>query len=370
MAYKYSKNLTLGYDQDGKRVRKRIYANSQQELKRKETEMLRNSIEEMLPEMTLGKYAQKWFETYKSNTEQGTQDDYQKMIKKLEPLSHRQIKSIRRSDLQAIVNNDWEHPTTCRHLCNVIKQIFNSAFADGLIQPFSVELQRPKVVKEEKRILSHHEREVIASMEFDKPMQKIFVDLELYLGLRPEETRALCRSDFNWKNNTVVINKALAYGNRNSGELKGTKTNTNRTLPMPDALVASVKKYLAEHKDFYLFSFDGEIITKMRFCSMYDKIRAQINAALGGTDKIKVFDDSAYIFRHSRATELYYTNGISTKLKAKYMGHSEEMFLRTYSHLDESVESIELLRGNPQESLKKVSGKSQESEPELNQGTI
>lgn len=354
MAYKYTKQLTLGYDQDGKRIRKRIYANSQQELKRKETEMLRNSHNEMLPEMTLGKYAQKWFETYKSNTEQGTQDDYQKMIKKLEPLANYQLKNIRRTDLQAVVNNDWEHPTTCRHLCNVIRQIFASAFADGLIQPFSVDLQRPKVVKKEKRILSPSEKAIIKNMEFEEPEEKLFIDLEFYLGLRPEETRALSRNDFNWKKNSVSINKAYTYSANGTGILKGTKTDSTRILPMPDALVKTVKGYLNDHNDFYLFFPDGELITKSKYYTMYNNIRRQINVALGGSKEIKVFTDSAYIFRHSRATELYYTNGISTKLKAKYMGHSEEMFLKIYSHLDESIDDMEILRGNPVPTVPKL----------------
>ena len=51
-----------------------------------------------------------------------------------------------------------------------------------------------------------------------------------------------------------------------------------------------------------------------------------------------------YTFRHNRATELYYLQGVSTKKKAEYMGHSELMFIKTYSHLDDSREAEELLR--------------------------
>lgn len=79
-----------------------------------------------------------------------------------------------------------------------------------------------------------------------------------------------------------------------------------------------------------------------RFCR---DIFAKINEALGGNEKMDLLNGmTMYTFRHNRATELYYLAGVSTKKKAEYMGHSEIMFLRTYSHLDESKENDDLLR--------------------------
>ena len=51
-----------------------------------------------------------------------------------------------------------------------------------------------------------------------------------------------------------------------------------------------------------------------------------------------------YTFRHNAGTRLYYIPGLSNKLKASIMGHTEEIFLSVYSHLDEQNENLDILR--------------------------
>ena len=51
-----------------------------------------------------------------------------------------------------------------------------------------------------------------------------------------------------------------------------------------------------------------------------------------------------YSFRHRRATDLYYLtqqvgSGVTTKYAASILGHSELVFLKTYSHVDMDQES-------------------------------
>lgn len=343
---KYEKQISLGYDQDGKRIRKWVRADTKAEFDRRMKELLR-SEDIGYSNITVKEYADKWLDVYKAHVEAATRADYVKCLKKLEPIYGRRMKDVKRIDLQEILNRYWDRPVWCRHIYTVIRMLFQTAMDDGLIPVFSLNLKRPKIIKQEKRALTEYEVKCFHAADLDE-MQRLFVDIEFYLGLRPEETRALCRSDFDWKNNFVTISKAHVLVGTGY-EIKGTKTGKSRKLPMPDILAEEIRKYLAANPSFYLFvNKDGDLFSRMQTQYFNDKIFKKINEALGGNNDIDARNGwTMYTFRHNRATQLYYLNGISNKKKAEYMGHSEEMFLRTYSHLDDSKEDVEILRGNP-----------------------
>ena len=349
MSKKYSRQVSLGYSPEGKRVRKWVRADTKAEFDRKTKELLRSSDLDY-SNITVQDFADRWLNVYKAHVEAATRLDYQKCLRQLQPVYGKRMKDVRRIELQEILNDHWDTPVFCRHICTVIRMLFQAAIDDGLIAPFSLNLKKPKTARKEKRALTDHEVEVFHSVQLD-PMERLFVDLEFYLGLRPEETRALCRSDFDWKTNSVTISRAHALVGTGY-ELKSTKTGKARKLPMPDVLADEVKAYLGSSSSFYLFvNSDGDLFSRMQAQSFNAKIFRKINEALGGNDQIDARNGwTMYTFRHNRATQLYYLGGsISNKKKAEYMGHSEEMFLRTYSHLDETKEDTEILRGNPPE---------------------
>ena len=346
MPYKYSKNLTLGYDQEGKRIRKRIYANSENELKRIEREVLKASDQELQSGQTFGGYAKKWFETYKACKSPGTQYQYRYALKKLAPLNHKKLKDITRTDVQKIINDLYEHPKAAEVAAMTARQVLESAAADNLIIPKYMKLDLPKAVKREKRALTAEEKKAIKAADLD-PKERLFVDIAFYLGLRPEEIRGLQPNDFDLKARTVTISRACAHDlNTSQPIIKSTKTGKTRTLPLPDVLCAEIRAYNRSFSGFYYFTDEqGTLWTYGQYRAFVKRIFKKINVALGGTDKLSLLDGmTMYTFRHNRATELYYLEGVSTKKKAEYMGHSEMMFLKTYSHLDDSKEETELLR--------------------------
>lgn len=340
---KYSKQISLGYDATGRRVRKRIYADSKQELQRKERALLRSVDDEMQSNITLRDYSLKWFEAYKSNRTRATQLLYEYSIRQLAPIAHKRLKDISRTDVQKIINTFSDRPHSAQMIAMTARQILEAAAADGLIQPKYLKFDLPKKTKRERRPLTAEEKKAIRSADFT-PQERLFVDIEYYLGLRPEETRALQPSDFDLKAKTVTISKASALHGR--AEIKTTKTGKTRVLPIPDVLAAEIKQYNATFKGFYYFVDDqGILLSSWNYHKFSHSIYDKINVALGGTDKLNLLNGlTMYTFRHNRATDLYYLQGVSTKKKAEYMGHSELMFLKTYSHLDDAKEANELLR--------------------------
>jgi Integrase len=65
--------------------------------------------------------------------------------------------------------------------------------------------------------------------------------LAVWLGLRRSEIAALEKSDFDSKNKTVSINKALVQNERNEWVIKGTKNSTStRLLSCPDYIMSRI----------------------------------------------------------------------------------------------------------------------------------
>lgn len=175
----------------------------------------------------------------------------------------------------------------------------------------------------------------------------MLVDILLQFGLRPGEAFALCKTDIDFQKKELHIAKSLTHDHQ-TPILKSTKTQQERTLPIPDSMLPTLKSI----NRLYLFvNKDGALYTRKQMFSFGQKLIAKINRQMGGTSRLRVTDMSLYNFRHHKASILYYTEGISNKAKAKYMGHSEEMFIRTYSHLMEQKENMDVLR---QETVPKV----------------
>lgn len=344
---KYDKQVSLGYDANGKRVRKWIHANSEQELKRKERELLMHADKELISHVLFGDYAEQWLETYKSSKETRTIEFYQSGLRKLSPLNNKELGRITRTMLQKIIADNWEHARTCEKIDDTVSQIFRAAIADGLIYRNPAEgLDLPKYVKSEKRILTSLEKEAIEAADLP-PAERLFLDLIRNLGLRPEEARALTRSDIDFKAATISINKAVIFA-ENTPELKGVKNGKPRVLPLQNDLLTALRAYVKGCEWMLFTNSSGDYMTKTSFRYFTKRISDEVNKQLGGTKKLNVLNGMTfYTLRHTRGTELYYLTQqgkISTKLAAQYMGHSEIVFLTTYSHIDQEKEDLELLR--------------------------
>lgn len=344
---KYMKQISVGYDSEGRRIRKRIYADSKQELQRQERELLKNSDQELVASKKFGEYAQIWLKTYKSTKETRTREFYESGVKKLERLNQMEINKIRRTQLQEILAENWEHPRTCKKLANIMSQIFRSAVADGLVirNPAEV-LDVPKQTKAEKRILTEAEKKAIDKVDLPD-QERLFLRVIRLLGLRPEEARALTRSAIDFKAGTITIDRAVIFA-QNAPELKGVKNGKPRTIPLPNALKSELRRYVKGVQWLLFTDKNGQMMTKSSFRCFQNRIFDALNRQLGGNDKMNVLNGMTfYTLRHTRGTELYYLaqqGKISTKLAAQYMGHSEVVFLSTYSHIDQEKEDLEALR--------------------------
>ncbi len=342
MKKQLSRQITLGIDPySGKRIRKRIYAATKAGLDQVEKDAIREFTKHGAPSnMTFIDYKDKWFAAYCSQLQPVTQEHYKYALKKCSCMNYKKMHDITRSDLQAIINEDWNHPSTCRRLAGLLNAIWRSAVLDGVVDKNIAEnLKRPKSHSEARRALTEKELEAIGTAPFTE-LERFMVDVLLQFGLRPGEAFALGRTSFNKKDRTLTINKAVAY-NVAHPFVKQTKTGVTRVLPVPDSFWSKIPK---TDKMYFFVNKDGSLFDKNQKRDFSRAIINKINVQMGGTDQLKLTNMTLYYFRHNKASLLYYMPGISLKKKAEYLGHSEQMFLRTYSHLMNEKEDTEILR--------------------------
>lgn len=345
MAAKYSDRIYLGTGPDGKPIRKRITGNTKAELEANRRKVLAEYGSVRSPsDITLGKYAEKWFSSNKSVRSANTQAMYLYAIKKLAPISSLKLKDVTRVDLQEVINSYWDEPSACQKLTMTIKAIFRAAAVDGIINynP-ALTLERPKVIKKPRRILSSQEVFAIRSA-LDDPMERLYIDVLYCFGLRPGEAWALMPSDFDLKKKRLTVSRAVAF-DVNVPVIKGTKTDNVRRLPIPDMLIPELKDYFAALPGLYLFHLrNGQLLTKSAATKLWARIIKKANAALGGNEHICVTEGiTQYTFRRTFATDLYYS-GISMKKAAQLMGHTDtKMIMEVYAQLDDEREDLSAL---------------------------
>lgn len=397
--HKYNERLDLGYSPDGKRIRKWIRADTKPELEalkraaQKEYETIRNPSV-----ITFGAYADKWYQIYKSRKSQSTQEMYLNVISKFDDIRLQQLRNVTASDLQSIINTNLEHVRICEQIKLTLKQIYKQAIKDGIIYPLNIaeDLELPQPVKKEMRFISDEEMKMIVSCDLD-PLDRSYMELLRNTGVRPSEGLALKWSDIDLKEKVIHIQRAFEYKN-NQPIVKATKTKVCRDIPINE----SFAQYLGSlpRSGEYVFLWNGLPFTLSAYNAMSRRILKNAYLAFGkehdkenkkkdpadkkpysiyslamniiiGTfgkvpehQKEKILslgytDDeyseaqgiadnasglTMYSFRHTYATFLYY-NGvkpglISTKKAAQIMGHSEQIFLSRYTHIDDSKESL------------------------------
>lgn len=352
MAWKYKQQIRLGYDSNGKPVRKWIYSNSKEDLIYQKR-MLQKAAKEgpISTDTTFKEYADQWVDVYKSHTALATQSSTKHDIAECESIHYIPVSKITSMDCQAIINKHQNEPDAAKKLSLTLNGIFRQLVTDGIIQRNpAAGLRLPKKVKGKQRVMSDAEKGAVRKLlrRSDTRLSqhdKTFLCVLYYLGLRPEEARGLMKQDFNWTRKEVTIERALAFDG-NVGYIKDTKSYNIRTLPVPDAAVPWLKSYCAGLSGMYLFTKDdGLPHTSTTYKHLWKRIRKEINLSVGGTSDIDaVAGFVPYCFRRNYATTLFYS-GISLKKAAYLLGHSTtKMIIEIYAQIDDQRENLDALR--------------------------
>ena len=340
---KYNKQRSFGRDINGKRIVKWFHADTLADLDRQVFEYKQKlMLAPQYKNYSFKQYADLWFDTHKHNQSKQTQDMYKNALKKCKKIYSIPLENVSHTICQNLISDVWSTPSVAKNVASTLRQIFKAAVMDGVLARNPAEkLSIPKKPKAKFHLLTDKELEALKKAKLSE-QERMFVTLLRTFGLRPGEALALTVSDFD---SVVHINKSLEMPSDNSSKIKETKNLLKRDIPIPSELKPVLVSYIANLKGFMLFTNKyGKMHTKSSYRRMSERILKAWNVALGGDDNFnRVSQITMYSFRHKRATELFYLTqkGVISILQAsQLMGHSVNMFLNTYSHIDESKENL------------------------------
>lgn len=323
-----------------------VYGNTAKEVDKKKTNLIlkyEQGLELRSKNVLFKDYKMLWFETKKPHISAKSIQSYRSILDNhFERIDFKKIGTIKKSDIQMIVNDLIDKPNTANKTYMTLNQIMESAVDDDIIVKNPCrKIVKPKVKnKNDKRILTDEEFYLTEVADFND-REKMFVVMSKYCGLRPEETRALTKDDFIINNDSgyVIINKTVVYTSNQPIFQNFAKNDSSiREVPLFSNIIPFVSYFLSTlstNKIFTNLSGGDNYLTNQSYRWLIKKIVDKIKAK---AKELKIeFDPNGftpYIFRHTYATLLYYS-GIRLKDAEYYMGHSDSKMLnQVYIHLD------------------------------------
>jgi len=229
--------------------------------------------------------------------------------------------SITASNVEAVRNallQAEKTPRTVQYAFAVIRQVWNRAQLDGLVQGDSPTkgVKIPKFDNRRVRFLSESEADLVLNeLEIHSPQVHSMALLSLYCGLRAGEIYALKWGDVDLKAGTL--------------HLKDTKGGVNRMAYMPDHVIVHVKGMKPGRVNGYMFvSENGNKITSISntFFRVVDSLG--LNADVDDSREKVVF----HTLRHTYASWLV-QRGVDLYKVKKLLGHGTIAMTERYSHL-------------------------------------
>ncbi len=349
---RYETKVDNGRDAEtGQRIRIPVYGYSIQELEDNKAavrDALNKGTYANDRGFTVGKWVREYVEVYKVGCADSTINDCNNIIKNhLGCIEDIRLQDLKKSDVQRCINNASHYSDIPRRIRLLLNESLEAAIDDGLIyKNVCRSVKIPQSPAADTRALTDLERNAIPKIDFS-PMEKAFVYLLWYTGMRPEEARGLMLSDIDLRQSIISVNRVVVYPDKNQPQiLPRTKSDAGiRTIPILSPLSSPLRDFMKEVKGLYLFSNDnGNVMSYSTYRNFWKRIYNKINVKLGGTKDrtvkgqkikgIKATDLTPYVFRHEYATILYYS-GIDIKEAARLMGHeSTKLILEVYAELD------------------------------------
>lgn len=353
---------TMVYDgtlnPNGTKHRKHITSKKSSADLEKKVEAFKQSLkerEQRATNITFGDYSAQWLDLYKTSKELNTQKMYSFVVNNyLAPLHDVRLVDVRHSDFQQLINNNSDHPKTCKNIRQTFSQIIKSAVRDRYlphtaVDELTTDISLPKYVKPQKRALTERERTAMMEADLDD-RKRAFITILYYCGLRRGEVLALTPEDFDWDYNTVSISKVIVFDG-NDPVLKPYPKSDNgiRSVPLPAAAVGILKDYVGKCTGYLFKGQEKPLMTEAAYKRMWESIIVSMNIALGYNPQQKkdrmekpIQGLTAHVFRHNYCTQLcYQVPKISTKMIARMMGDTEKVVLNIYSHILEEKEDVQ-----------------------------
>ena len=360
-------SIHIGYDENGKRIRKEFFSKTQKEVKAKldnfRNQMLIGTISDN-KNITLDEWYHTWLFDYrkkelKPNSFTRYEGIYRNYIKDTD-LGKVKLTDLRTSHLQRYYNNlmdIYNKPaSTIKTLNTRIKPCLEEAERQGYIQKNYCKLVKlpADIEVKEIKILTKEEQNKFLNY-IDDSTHKILFMLALGTGLRLGELLGLKWSDINFDEGILTVNRTLqritdinrdGTRDRMVVEQEPKTKNSIRDVNIPNNILKELKihrKNILEQKlllgkdykdnDYVICNDFGEPMNNNRPAKLFHSI----------LNKLDIPQMKFHALRHTYATRLFEA-GVPPKTVQALMGHYDiSITMDIYTHVmkDSKLEAVE-----------------------------
>lgn len=265
-----------------------------------------------------------------------TKNMYLNVFTYLVSIDYIALKDITSQDVQNVINENKAKARTCQKIKTCLNEIFKFAIKERIIYYNPCDgLVLPKYKAKERRPLTYDEH-YLTDLNIFNDMERAFICLIKYCGLRKAEALALVKNDFNENNNTLTISKAL-YKDTNKMMLKDTKNGLIRHVPVPNVICQFLRYYIRNLKGDLLFhtKYDAtQYFSETIYRTFWKNIIKKLKTAAKERNMTIGDDLTAHIFRHNYACELMNAN-IDMKERQYLLGHTTiGVTMDIYTHIE------------------------------------
>lgn len=365
---RYEDTVILGYDENGKQLRKHVYGYTNKEVDDK-IDAIRISLGKGLDvsaqDDTFSVWAEHWLKMKKTevgNSQYGHYVTYVNYLK--DYIGETAIKDIRMLHIQTIINDLYEQnpntgmpssKKTLKGIKSTAKQIFEFAIDNKVLDynPADKVKISKDAPEQEREAISKEQQKWIA--ETPDEMQTAAM-IMLYAGLRRGELIPLLWDDINFDKKTITVNKAVDLSD-DKAVLKGTKTKAGtRDVTIPDILVEYLKKEKKKGK-LVCPSSKGKMYTATQWKRAWNSYLFNLDLKYGkNKDRKSKFDPrykglsidriTPHMLRHTYCTNLI-LSGVAPVTVKKQMGHASiRITLDIYTHITEEFKENDMNKYN------------------------
>lgn len=281
--------------------------------------------------ITFGEFKTIYMKNLALYKEPNTYINFNTMFTKFEDMEDVKMSDVSYTNIQNCVNKMVKaglKESTIQEYIRKLNTVFNNA-----IKPYKIITESPVTdilvpeSKEKHKIRALNKHELDDLLERIEPEKDYIISLiAATCGLRIGEIIGLTWKDINLEGKQLHITKQwkkLKDGTYGFGTLK-TK-NSNRIIPVPANTINALKKYK-----------NNTVIDLVNNRLFLDKTTKSTVTRLFYKYRKLGYEISLHDLRHTYATMLI-ANGVDFKTVAQLLGHTVEMTMKTYSHVNQDM---------------------------------